>query len=52
MTDTGSFNYSNTSSDTLRVTAQLVDYGAKAVEVCKKLNDTIKESKLKLLANL
>ena len=50
MTDTGSFNYSNTSSDTLRVTAQLVDYGAKTVEVCKKLNDTIKESKLKLLA--
>lgn len=50
MTDTGSFNYSNTSSDTLRVTAELVDYGAKTVEVCKKLNDTIKESKLKLLA--
>lgn len=50
MTDTGSFNYSNTSSDTLRVTAQLVDYGAKTVEVCKRLNDTIKESKLKLLA--
>lgn len=50
MTDTGSFNYSNTSSDTLRVTAELVDYGAKTVEVCKRLNDTIKESKLKLLA--
>ena len=50
MTDTGSFNYSNTSSDTLRVTEQLVDYGAKTVEVCKRLNDTIKESKLKLLA--
>lgn len=50
MTDTGSFNYSNTSSDTLRVTAELLDCGAKSVEVCKKLNDTIKESKLKLLA--
>lgn len=50
MTDTGSFNYSNTSSDTHRVVAKLIDYGANAVVVCKKLNDTIKEAKLKLIS--
>lgn len=50
MTDTGSFNYNNTSSDTHRIVADLIDYGAETVMVCKKLNDTIKESKLKLIA--
>lgn len=50
MTDTGSFNYSNANSDTFRVVAELLDYGAEAVKVCKKLNDTMKESKLKLIA--
>ena len=50
MTDTGSFNYSNANSDTFRVVADLLDNGAKAVEVCKKLNDTMKEAKLKLIA--
>ena len=50
MTDTGSFNYSNTSSETHRVVADLIDNGAKSVEVCKKLNDTMKEAKLKLIA--
>lgn len=50
MTDTGSFNYANTDSDTLRATAELLDAGAKFVNVCKKLNDTMKEAKLKLVA--
>lgn len=50
MTDTGSFNYNNTSSDTLRVVADLIDCGAESVKVCKKLNDTMKENKLKLIA--
>lgn len=50
MTDTGSFNYSNANSDTFRVVAELLDSGAEAVKVCKKLNDTMKESKLKLIA--
>lgn len=50
MTDTGSFNYSNANSDTFRVVADLLDNGAKSVEVCKKLNDTMKEAKLKLIA--
>ncbi|MBO5477345.1 MAG: bifunctional oligoribonuclease/PAP phosphatase NrnA [Clostridia bacterium] len=50
MTDTGSFNYSNANSDTFRVAADLLDNGARSVEVCKKLNDTMKEAKLKLIA--
>lgn len=50
MTDTGSFNYNNTSSDTHRIVADLIDYGAETVNVCKRLNDTIKEAKLKLIA--
>lgn len=50
MTDTGSFNYSNANSDTFRVVAELLDSGAEAVSVCKKLNDTMKEAKLKLIA--
>lgn len=50
MTDTGSFNYSNANAETFRVTAELLDCGADAVYVCKKLNDTIKEAKLKLIA--
>lgn len=50
MTDTGSFNYSNTSSKTHRVIAKLIECGAKHVEVCKKINDTMKEGKLRLLA--
>ncbi len=50
MTDTGSFNYNNTSAATLRTTAELLEYGAKYIEVCKRLNDTMKESKLRLVA--
>ena len=50
MTDTGSFNYSNASPETHRVIADLLEYGAESVDVCKRLNDTIKESKLRLVA--
>lgn len=50
MTDTGSFNYSNTSSATHRAVAELLDVGVDSVYICKKLNDTIKEAKLKLIA--
>lgn len=49
MTDTGSFNYSNTSSTTHRAVAELLDVGIDFSNICKKLNDTIKESKLKLI---
>lgn len=50
MTDTGSFNYSNSSASTHRAIAELIEAGADFVDICKKLNDTIKESKLKLIA--
>lgn len=50
MTDTGSFNYSNTSPDTHIAVAELIKSGADHVKVCKMLNDTIKEAKLKLIA--
>ena len=50
MTDTGSFNYSNTSPDTHKAVASLIEAGADHVAVCKKINDTIKEEKLRLIA--
>ena len=50
MTDTGCFNYANTSSRTLRVVAELIDIGAEHLMVNKMLNDTIKEAKLRLVA--
>lgn len=50
MTDTGSFNYSSTKPSTLRIAAQLVETGIDFSEICKKLNDTIKEAKLKLIS--
>ena len=49
MTDTGSFNYSNTSPDTHIAVAELIEAGADHINVCKKLNDTIKEAKLRLI---
>ncbi len=50
MTDTGSFNYSSTRSSTLRIVANLVDLGIDFSYICDKLNHTMKEAKLKLLA--
>lgn len=50
MTDTGSFNYSNTKAATHRAVANLLDVGIDATFICKKLNDTMKESKLRLIA--
>ena len=50
MTDTGCFNYNNTSARTMRVVAELLDIGADNFLVNKKINDTIQESKLRLVA--
>lgn len=49
MTDTGSFNYSNTTAKTHMTVADLLNKGAKSTYICKMLNDTIKEEKLLLL---
>ncbi|APG59090.1 DHH family phosphoesterase [Christiangramia salexigens] len=49
MTDTGSFRFSSTSSDTHRVIADLMDKGAKNAEIHNNIFDTNSENKLQLL---
>ncbi|MEG1705107.1 MAG: bifunctional oligoribonuclease/PAP phosphatase NrnA [Clostridia bacterium] len=50
LTDTGSFNYATTTKRTLEIVSKLVGLGIDFPFICKKLNDTIKESKLYLIA--
>ncbi|MDD2376662.1 MAG: bifunctional oligoribonuclease/PAP phosphatase NrnA [Clostridia bacterium] len=50
LTDTGSFNYSSTNERTLIIVSKLVGLGIDFAYICKKLNDTVKEPKLKLIA--
>ena len=50
MTDTGSFNYSSTKPSTLIITSKLIETGIDFSFICKKINDTMKEEKLKLVA--
>lgn len=50
MTDTGSFNYSSVKPSTLHIAANLVSTGIDFSYICKKLNHTMKEGKLKLIA--
>lgn len=50
MTDTGSFNYESTKPSTLYIASKLLETGIDFAYICKKLNDTIKEAKLKLIA--
>ena len=50
LTDTGSFNYRNTTSKTHRIVADLLDTGIDFAYICKMVNDTMKENKLKLVA--
>ena len=49
MTDTGSFRFSSTSSDTHRVIADLIDKGAKNAQIHNNIFDTNSENKLQLL---
>lgn len=49
MTDTGSFRFSSTSSDTHRAVAELIDRGARNFEIHNNVFDTNSESKLQLL---
>ncbi len=48
VTDTGSFNYSNTSSDTFRVAAKLVDSGADPSQISQALYENEPLRKLEL----
>lgn len=50
MTDTGSFNYSSTTANTLKAAASMVEKGVDFSYICDKLNHTMKEAKLKLIA--
>lgn len=50
ISDTGSFNYASTKPSTLLIASKLMELGIDFSDICKKLNDTIKEAKLKLIA--
>jgi phosphoesterase RecJ-like protein len=50
VTDTGRFQYSNTSAGTLRFAAELLEAGADAHRIFQRVYETIELSKLKLLA--
>lgn len=49
LTDTGSFNYQRTTGKTMRIAAEMLDKGIDFSLICKKMNDTVKESKLQLI---
>ena len=49
MTDTGSFRFSSTSSDTHRAIADLIDKGAENAQIHNDIFDTNSENKLQLL---
>jgi phosphoesterase RecJ-like protein len=49
LTDTGGFRYSNTTSYTLRIAAELLDLGAEAYELSERLLETISTSYLEQL---
>ena len=47
-TDTGNFNYSNTSSNLLRMAAEVIDLGADPSEIYKNLYESIEKKELEL----
>ena len=49
LTDTGSFKYDSTSSHTLRVAADLLEYGVKPAEICGYIFDNYSVNRLQLL---
>ncbi len=44
--DTGCFKYSNVTSSTMRIAADLIDAGARHDEICKRLFDTVTKTEL------
>ena len=50
VTDTGRFQYTNTTSKSLRLAAELVDAGADVHAIFKQVYETVQFAKLKLLA--
>lgn len=49
LTDTGSFRYESTTSHTMRVAAELMDYGISVPEICGHVYDSYTTSRLQLL---
>lgn len=52
LTDTGSFKYSNTTAQTHRIAADLIEYGVESNEVSKKIYDNIPLKRLKILGRI
>jgi bifunctional oligoribonuclease and PAP phosphatase NrnA len=52
MTDTGGFRYYNTSADTHRMTAHLLEKGAVPSQIAENIFDTYEEKRLRLLGHL
>jgi len=52
LTDTGSFRYSNTGSDTFRVAADLVDKGANCRYIAEKIYETRPANQVRLMAKV
>lgn len=49
VTDSGTFSYSSTKPSTLKVASSLIETGIDFSDICRKLNHTMKEAKLKLI---
>jgi phosphoesterase RecJ-like protein len=49
LTDTGSFRYESTTSHTMRVAAELMDYGISVPEICGHIYDNYSTNRLQLL---
>jgi len=49
MTDTGSFNYKRTTAKSYLIASKLIEIGADFFDICRRINDTYSEKKLKLL---
>lgn len=52
ITDTGSFNFERTTSKTHKIAGEMIDCGIDSVRICKKLNHTYSEARMKLLAHI
>lgn len=52
LTDTGSFKYESTTAHTLRVAADLLDYGVKPAEICGHIFDNYTKNRLQLLQSV
>lgn len=52
LTDTGNFNFERTTGDTYRIAGELVDTGIDFTNICKKMNDSYSEKKMKLIAHV